>query len=588
MGIVSYAQNFEDVILWRALGHIPNGTYVDVGAHHPDIDSVSRAFHDHGWHGVHVEPGPEVAQLLRDKRPGDMVVQAIVSNERGVRPFYETPGGGLSTADREVADFHLGQHHAPVAVTSVVSITLDDVLDQVPGDDIHWMKIDVEGFERQVLQSWQTSPRRPWIVVVEATYPKTRTPTYGDWEDIVLSKGYSFAYDDGLNRFYLSNNHAELRESLIYPPNIFDEFQINPSGGSVFSQDMKAFMEGEIFARDRRIAGIEAECEQVRAEAERKVSGLEGELARAQRDAAQQHALHQQLKVCWTEATTRADELVVRLVEREASIAEQNLRLARFDADMAAMKAALDELRVRDVLTRSLLARSLADRSRPWPLRVWHRHGNGSALGGLLALPDGDFVDGAYRAILGREADSHGRTHYLAKLAHGHSRPWLLEDLASSAEGSARASGSDLAGLADEDFVDAAYRRALDRPSDPEGRAHYTERLQAGLARAELLKVLRASAEGRAHDNGIGQEIDDLLQRRRSPLGWRTWLHPDPLPPLLAGAGRESDRSAQVGDHDGGAVLEQGRAALVDPTEIRHLQDKVSLLAAAIEGVGSR
>ncbi|WP_232493652.1 FkbM family methyltransferase [Novosphingobium kaempferiae] len=555
MGIVSYAQNFEDVILWRALGHIPNGTYVDVGAHHPDIDSVSRAFHDHGWHGVHVEPGPEVARLLRDKRPGDMVVQAIVSNERGVRPFFETPGGGLSTADREVADFHLGQQHAPVVATSVVSITLDDLLDQVPGDDIHWMKIDVEGFERQVLESWQTSPRRPWIVVVEATYPKTRTPTYGEWEDIVLSKGYSFAYDDGLNRFYLSDSHAELRESLIHPPNIFDEFQIEPSGGSVFSQDMKAFMEGEIFARDRRIAGIEGELARSRAE-----------LHAALQQHAQQHMLHEQSRKAWQEATARADELVVRLVERETNIAE--------------MKAALEELRLREVLTRSLVSRSLADRSLPWPLRVWRRHGNGSALGGLLALPDGDFVDGAYRAILGRDADPHGRTHYLVRLAHGRSRSWLLEDLAASAEARAHATGSDLAGLADEDFVDAAYRRALGRPSDHEGRAHHTERLQAGLARAELLKVLRASAEGRAHDDGIGQEIDDLLQRRRSPLGWRTWLHPDPLPPLLAGAGRESAGQARAD--------EQGSAALVDPAEMRHLQDKVSLLAAAIEGVGSR
>ena len=31
----SFAQNFEDVILWRALGHVTNGRYVDVGAADP-------------------------------------------------------------------------------------------------------------------------------------------------------------------------------------------------------------------------------------------------------------------------------------------------------------------------------------------------------------------------------------------------------------------------------------------------------------------------------------------------------------------------------------------------------------------------
>ena len=61
MSIVSYAQNFEDVMLWRALGHVSNGFYIDVGAQHPIIDSVSKAFYEHGWRGVHVEAIPSNA-----------------------------------------------------------------------------------------------------------------------------------------------------------------------------------------------------------------------------------------------------------------------------------------------------------------------------------------------------------------------------------------------------------------------------------------------------------------------------------------------------------------------------------------------
>ena len=37
MGIVSYAQNFEDVMLWRALGDRPAGFWIDVGAADPDF-----------------------------------------------------------------------------------------------------------------------------------------------------------------------------------------------------------------------------------------------------------------------------------------------------------------------------------------------------------------------------------------------------------------------------------------------------------------------------------------------------------------------------------------------------------------------
>ncbi len=581
MGIVSYAQNFEDVILWRALGHIPNGSYVDVGAHHPDIDSVSKAFHDHGWRGVHVEPGPDVAALLREKRPGDTVLQAIVSNETGVRSFYETPGGGLSTADREVAEFHLEHGHVPVTATNVVSITLDDVLDQVLGDEIHWMKIDVEGFERRVLLSWQTSSRRPWIVVIEATYPKTSTSTHDQWEDIVLSKGYSFVYGDGLNRFYLSDNHFDLRERLIYPPNVFDEFQINPSGGSVFSQDMKAFMEGEVFVREERIAQLEVELAQAHLE-----------LRKTAKQHALQTALHEQARASWKEAIEHADGLVERLLERESDIAEQrhliasqNLRLARFDEDMAEMKTAFDVLFTRDTLTRALLARSLTERSRPWPLRVWRQQRNGSALGGLMALPDSDFVDGAYRAILGREPDPHGKAHYLAKLVQGRRRAWLLDNLASSSEARTHMSGNDLDDLGNEDFVDAAYRRALGRAPDPEGKTHYAERLDAGLPRAELMQALRNSPEGRAVGDGIQHEIDDLVRRRRSLLRWRTWLHADPLPPLHV---ESSYGVIGLADHSVGA---QESSAPTDNSTIggiQILENKIGLLAAAIEGIGNR
>ena len=64
MTFVSYAQNHEDVLLFRALGHVRNGVYVDVGASHPEEDSVTKAFSDRGWTGVNIEPSPETFALL--------------------------------------------------------------------------------------------------------------------------------------------------------------------------------------------------------------------------------------------------------------------------------------------------------------------------------------------------------------------------------------------------------------------------------------------------------------------------------------------------------------------------------------------
>ena len=56
MAFVSYAQNFEDVMLWRALRHGEHRFWVDVGAADPDVLSVTRAFSERGWHGINIEP----------------------------------------------------------------------------------------------------------------------------------------------------------------------------------------------------------------------------------------------------------------------------------------------------------------------------------------------------------------------------------------------------------------------------------------------------------------------------------------------------------------------------------------------------
>ena len=90
VSIVSYAQNFEDVLLWRALHDIIGGRYIDVGAHDPFINSVSLAFYNAGWRGVNVEPTPEFAARLREARPDDTVIEAAVSDKAGPIPFLNS------------------------------------------------------------------------------------------------------------------------------------------------------------------------------------------------------------------------------------------------------------------------------------------------------------------------------------------------------------------------------------------------------------------------------------------------------------------------------------------------------------------
>jgi FkbM family methyltransferase len=224
---VSYAQNAEDVVLWRALRGVTPGRYVEVGANDPSEFSISRAFYDRGWTGIAIEPVAEFATAFRSQRPDDVVVRAAVTDtDVDTVTLHVIEGTGLSTLDDDIAEGHRSGGWEPRDHV-VPARRLDDILAEhlQPGDAIHFMVVDTEGSERAVLSSADLRRWRPWVLVVEATAPRTSQPTHGAWENLVLDAGYEFCMFDGLSRFYVAKEHADqLREALSAPANPLDEF----------------------------------------------------------------------------------------------------------------------------------------------------------------------------------------------------------------------------------------------------------------------------------------------------------------------------------------------------------------------------
>lgn len=265
---VSYAQNFEDIMLWRAFKNIEKGFYIDIGAQDPVIDSVSLAFYEQGWRGVHVEPVFYYAEKLRNARPDETVIQAAVGSGGGEQSFFEIDDTGLSTGNVQMAERHAKEGFA-VRETVVPCISLGDILDRYQDRDIHWLKIDVEGMEAEVVRGWQSSAVRPWIVVVESTLPNTQIETFADWEPSVLSLGYDFVYFDGLSRFYISQNHQELKSYFNSPPNVFDGVALSGTGGGSFCSllnNKRDQVERELLARQEELDVLNGHAHHLRKE----------------------------------------------------------------------------------------------------------------------------------------------------------------------------------------------------------------------------------------------------------------------------------------------------------------------------------
>jgi FkbM family methyltransferase len=223
MTIISYAQNFEDVMLLRAFRHIEKGFYIDVGANDPSTDSVTKAFYERGWSGINIEPLSSHFVDLQRERPHDINLHCAAGASKSEIDIWECDVRGWGTADKETIEKHLamgkvGSYHR------VPMTTLTEICKQHAPHDIHFLKIDVEGYERPVLEGMDFKRFRPWIVIVEATRPNSTEEIHCLWEDLLVKENYIFGYADGLNRFYIAREHEELAASLKYPPNIFDGF----------------------------------------------------------------------------------------------------------------------------------------------------------------------------------------------------------------------------------------------------------------------------------------------------------------------------------------------------------------------------
>lgn len=204
MRFESYAQEFEDLILYCALKDImqaKTGFYIDVGANDPTVDSVTKFFYDRGWHGINIEPLPDKCALLIEQRPRDINLCVGLGSKHDKLKIFEA--GGLSTFSADIAA-SVNIYSNPQRLKPI--FTLSEVYEKYcsSNQDINFCKIDVEGFEREVLEGikdWQKF--RPWIFTIESTLPMTNTPSYEEWEEFLLANDYGLAFNFGVNRYYI-------------------------------------------------------------------------------------------------------------------------------------------------------------------------------------------------------------------------------------------------------------------------------------------------------------------------------------------------------------------------------------------------
>lgn len=216
--IIAYAQNAEDVVLCRAFDGVV-GTYVDVGAGDPVIGSLTCNLYKRGWSGLNIEPIPHKAEALKI-RTRDKLFEGIAGKDEGESQLeYAKDCWGMATVDKNAKE--LLKSRFTTETISVKRRTLHSLMTDFgiePG--FEFLKIDVEGFETEVIEGANLQFWQPRVLVIEATIPGTSqlNPLW-----LPYLKGYKIALFDGLNMFLVRNGDPIIQKIAI-PANVFDKY----------------------------------------------------------------------------------------------------------------------------------------------------------------------------------------------------------------------------------------------------------------------------------------------------------------------------------------------------------------------------
>ena len=195
---VTYAQYGEDVILDALLSGVDQGFYIDVGANYPVVDSVTKRFYDKGWSGINIEPIPSLYKQLVAKRKRDITLQCGLGAKEGsltFREFVDVPGH--STFEASAEDDKAGANYIE---RTIKLHTLNYIFNKyVQGRKVHFIKIDVEGYEYQVIEGNDWQKNRPEVICIEANH------VINDWRPLLTRAGYRLFIADGLNEYYVAN-----------------------------------------------------------------------------------------------------------------------------------------------------------------------------------------------------------------------------------------------------------------------------------------------------------------------------------------------------------------------------------------------
>jgi FkbM family methyltransferase len=175
-------------------GGARNGYFVDVGANEPEDGSQTWHLEKLGWRGVLVEPQPQLAQKLKERRSAAVFACACSSPQNSGKMLPFQVAGIYSSLNPNFFAPDMRKEE----IIEVPVRTLDDILEEAKAPiPIDLLSIDVESHEVDVLNGLTLTRWQPRLIFIEDIVLDRRLHQH------LRSRGYKWVRRTGINSWYV-------------------------------------------------------------------------------------------------------------------------------------------------------------------------------------------------------------------------------------------------------------------------------------------------------------------------------------------------------------------------------------------------
>lgn len=214
---LSFSSDGEDFVIEKFLKNIDSGLYVDLGSNHPVKHSNTFNLYLRGWRGVCLDPIPNYSKKYSLYRPGDRFINAGVNvseneNINQLKFYFYQQFPDNSTFDYErVKHLEEVMNRKPSSILDVPVVTVKQIIDELSAmvtdtTDIHFINVDIEGFEKKIINDIFALNIYPWLICVEELNTFACELVNGDIYSLMNENNYSFVAKTFLSSFYLRND----------------------------------------------------------------------------------------------------------------------------------------------------------------------------------------------------------------------------------------------------------------------------------------------------------------------------------------------------------------------------------------------